>query len=130
MAEAIPISVQILLREQIQSIAQLEMLLRLREPPAAPENVPELSAKLYIPDSMTLSLLEGLKASGLVDRVDGSEPLYQYAPKSPELAQAVDQLDQLYQQRRVTIINLIYSNPVKKLQDFADAFRIRKQEEK
>ena len=60
MPEAISNSVQILLREQIQSIAQLEMLLRLREPPASPESVPELSGKLYIPDSMTLSLLEGL----------------------------------------------------------------------
>ena len=35
-----------------------------------------------------------------------------------------------YQQRRVTIINLIYSNPVKTLQDFADAFRLKKDHER
>ena len=130
MPEAISNSVQILLREQIHSIAQLEALLRLREPPAAPESVPELSRTLYTPDSMTLSLLESLRACGLVERFDGSEPRYQYAPKSPELAQTIAELANLYQQRRVTIINLIYSNPVKKMQDFADAFRIRKPEEK
>lgn len=130
MAEAIPNSVQTLLREHIQSIAQMEVLLRLRERPAVAESVPELSEKLYTPESMTLSLLEGLKLSGLVDRVEGSEPRYQYSPKSSELAQTVDQLAQLYQQRRVTIINLLYANPVKHLQDFADAFRFRKPEEK
>lgn len=130
MAEAIPNSVQTLLREHIQSIAQMEVLLRLRERPAVAESVPELSEKLYTPESMTLSLLEGLKVSGLVDRVDGSEPRYQYSPNSSELAQTVDQLANLYQQRRVTIINLIYANPVKHLQDFADAFRIRKPEGK
>jgi hypothetical protein len=130
MPEAIPISVQTLLREHIQSIAQMEVLLRLREQPAVAESVPELSEKLYTPESMTLSLLEGLKISGLVDRVGGAEPRYQYSPNSSELAQTVDQLAHLYQERRVTIINLIYANPVKHLQDFADAFRIRKSEGK
>jgi predicted transcriptional regulator len=130
MPEAIPSSVQTLLREHIRSIAQMEVLLRLREHPAVAKTVPELSEKLYTPESMTLSLLEGLKVVGLVDRVDGSEPRFLYSPKSSELAQTVDQLAHLYQERRVTIINLIYANPVKHLQDFADAFRVRKSEER
>jgi hypothetical protein len=129
MKEAISNAVQLLLREQIQSIAQLEVLLRLREPPAEPESVAELSKQLYTPEPMTLSLLEGLKLRGLVARVEGSEPRYQYSPHSPELAQAVEELARLYQLRRVTVINLIYSNPLKHLQDFADAFRIRPTEE-
>jgi predicted transcriptional regulator len=130
MPEAIPSAVQTLLREHIQSIAQMEVLLRLREYPTVAESVPELSEKLYTPESMTFSLLEGLKVVGLVERVDGSEPRYVYSPKSSELAHTVDQLADLYQQRRVTIISLIYANPVKHLQDFADAFRIRKPGEK
>ena len=130
MPEAIPNTVHSLLQEHIQSIAQMEVLLRLREQPTVAENVPELSKKLYTPENMTLSLLEGLTASGLVKRVEGPGAHYQYSPNSPELAQAVDQLADLYRQRRVTIINLIYSHPVKNLQDFADAFCIRKPEEK
>ncbi len=130
MPEAIPNSVQQLLREQIQSIAQLEALLRLRESPDAPQSVPELSKQLYTPDSMTLSLVEGLARGGFVEIVAGAEPRYRYSPKSAELKQAVDELALLYQQRRVTVINLLYSNPVKQMQDFADAFWIRPPEEK
>lgn len=130
MPEAIPNSVQQLLREHIQSIAQLEVLLRLRESAAAPQSVPELSKQLYTPDSMTTSLLDGLALRGLVARIEGPEARYRYSPKSAELEQTVGELARLYQQRRVTIINLIYSSPVKQMQDFADAFRIRPPEEK
>jgi DNA-binding IclR family transcriptional regulator len=129
MPTAIPHSVQLLLRERIQSIAQLEVLLSLRAAPATIHCVAELAKELYTPESMTASLLEGLRTRGLAERVEGAPSGYRYAPKTAELARAVDELAQLYQQRRVTIINLIYSNPVKTLQDFADAFRIRPPEE-
>lgn len=85
--------------------------------------VAEAAKGLYTAVSMTEPLLESLRAIGLVGY---QEHRYQYAPASKELDQLVGQLAQLYQQRRVTIINLIYSGPVQKLQDFADAFRIHK----
>ena len=53
---------------------------------------------------------------------------FQYAPKTSDLHQLVDVLVQLYAERRVTIINTIYSGPLRKLQDFADAFRFRNKE--
>jgi DNA-binding IclR family transcriptional regulator len=130
MPEAIPNAVHLLLQEHIQSIAQMELLLRLREQPETAESVPELAQKLYAPENMTLSLLEGLRASGLVARSEEPQPRYRYAPSSPELGQAVDQLADLYRQRRVTIINLIYASPLKNVKDFADAFRLRKPEDK
>jgi hypothetical protein len=41
--------------------------------------------------------------------------------------QLIDQLADLYQQRRVAVITQIYSRPVKNVQTFADAFRLRKE---
>jgi hypothetical protein len=34
-----------------------------------------------------------------------------------------------YQERRVAVITEIYSNPVKKVQTFADAFRLRREDQ-
>ena len=36
-------------------------------------------------------------------------------------------LDRAYAERRVTVINLIFSKPIDKLRSFADAFRIKKE---
>ena len=49
---------------------------------------------------------------------------YTFAPVSPVLAALCDQLAEVYAERPVTVINAIVSPP-DKLQDLADAFRIR-----
>jgi hypothetical protein len=41
----------------------------------------------------------------------------------------IDQLAVLYQQRRFSLVQLIYARPIDKLQSFADAFRFRKGKE-
>ena len=67
-------------------------------------------------------------ASARLSRSDDQEPRYRYEPKSKELESAVDEVSKLYQQRRVTIINLIYSKPVDHVRSFADAFKFKKEE--
>ena len=52
---------------------------------------------------------------------------YRLAPKTPELAKAVTELTVAYRERRVTVIQLIYAKPTDTIQDFADAFRFRKE---
>jgi hypothetical protein len=126
MPDEIPADIQRFLADNIRSIAQLELLLMLHRERQRTWTVADAARELYTAVSMTEPLLESLRAIGLVN-LQGDQ--YQYAPKSKQLDQTVGELSQLYQQRRVTIINLIYSAPVQKLQDFADAFRIRKPKE-
>ena len=126
MPDEIPAPVLQFLADHIRSIAQLELLLMLHRERQRTWTIAEAAKELYTAVSMTEPLLESLRAIGLVS-LQGDR--YQYDPKSKSLDGIVDDLSQLYQQRRVTIINLIYSAPVQKLQDFADAFRIRKPKE-
>jgi DNA-binding IclR family transcriptional regulator len=128
MPDAISAAVHTLIREHICSIAQLELLLKLHGEAGSEWTVTEAAKELYTAVSMTQPLLEALRMGGLLSRRDDSEPLYRYEPKSTELGAAVCELSQLYQQRRITVINLIYSRPPQGLQDFADAFRIRDKE--
>lgn len=121
----IPDKVEQFLADHIRSIAQLELLLMLHRERQRSWTVEETAKSLYTAVSMTEPLLESLRTIRVVTFEDGR---YQYAPSSKELDQTVGDLSQLYQQRRVTIINMIYSAPDQKLQNFADAFRFRKKE--
>lgn len=129
MLDDIPPQVQQLLADHIRSIAQLELLLLLRAERERAWTVDDAARGLYTATTMTEPLLESLTMAGLVAANEGSPKRFQYWPKTPELDQTVQELAQLYHQRRVTITNLIYSGPIQKLQNFADAFRFRKKEE-
>jgi hypothetical protein len=128
MSNALPADVQQFLSEHVQSIAQLELLLLLRRHPEKSWSLDEAAKELYTSARMTEPLLEILRVIGLVSSGNDSERRYQYAPKTAELDKLVSDLALLYAERRVTIINAIYSGPLRKLHNFADSFRFRDKE--
>jgi hypothetical protein len=67
-----------------------------------------------------------MAAGGLAAAAEGTPAQFRYAPRTPDLAGAVEELAQAYADRRVSVIGLIFAKPTDKLRSFADAFRIRK----
>jgi hypothetical protein len=128
MQNDLPPDVRQFLSDYVQSISQLELLVLLQRDAEKFWSVEEAAKELYTPASMTEPLLESLRMNGLVSFGGETKRDYRYAPKSPALDKLVRDLVQLYAERRVTIINTIYSGPLQKLQNFADAFRIRNKE--
>ena len=53
---------------------------------------------------------------------------YVYRSQDAELDKVIDQLATAYQERRVAVVSLIYSKPLNKVQTFADAFRLRRED--
>jgi hypothetical protein len=113
--------------QHIESLAQLETLLLLRQDPTRRWTPEELSRLLYITADMCGGLVRDLEQHGFVARVDDSEQHYQYRPANPDFDRLVGELAAIYQQRRVAVITQIYSRPQKKVQTFADAFRLRRE---
>lgn len=111
---------------EIGSIAQLELLLLLHKDSAREWTAEDAARELYTGAQAMATLLEGFRARGYVTATGSPRVSYRFAPNVPEVEQLVRDLAQLYQERRVTVINLIYAGPVHKLQSFADAFRLRK----
>ncbi len=111
---------------EIGSIAQLELLLLLHKDSAREWTADDAARELYTGAEAMAALLEGFRARGYVIATGSPQVCYRFAPHVPEVEQLVRDLAQLYQERRVTVINLIYAGPVHKLQSFADAFRLRK----
>jgi hypothetical protein len=52
-----------------------------------------------------------------------------FGARTPELQEKLDRLLELYRQRPVTMIRMIYDRASGALRTFADAFRLRKQED-
>jgi hypothetical protein len=113
--------------EKIDSVAQMEALLLLRSDPQQEWNLESLAKRLYIDEKQTAEALEGLCADGFLVTTITEPPQYRYQPSSENLRQMVDRVSDIYSKHLVPITNLIHSKPKTRVQEFADAFRLRKE---
>ena len=119
----IPEDVKQFILHYIDSIAQLEGLLMCRADPHKEWNATILARGLFIDESQTSLLLARMSEQGfIVASANG----YRYQPQSPELTAMMERLAELYKSYLVPITNLIHAKTKTRIQEFADAFRIRK----
>lgn len=109
----------------VPSVPYIESLLLLRREAALTWNPPQLAKRIYVPESQAAQLLEALQASGVAASVEGEEKAYRYAP-SAELAVLLDRVATHYAGNLLAITDLIHSGLNRRANQFADAFRWRK----
>src|SRR5689334_7182763 len=115
--------------DKFDSVAQLEALLLCRANSATKWTVEMVAKRLYISARQAEDVLKRLHVENLVG-VDQSEPVrFCFCPGSPELNTLVDRLAEIYSKHLVPVTNLIHSKPKLRIQQFADAFRLRKDEQ-
>jgi hypothetical protein len=122
----IPDSVREFIATYIGSVVQLETLLllvRSRKPWTASEVARELRIEI---EGAAAQLWELAQNGLLVSMNSSKEPRFQLAPAALRLEEVMQQLAHSYEDRRVTVISLIYSKPSDTIRVFADAFRLRK----
>jgi len=124
--DSLPYDVELFILRSIDSIAQLEALLLLRGNQAEEWEIGKVAGRLYISEQETATLLKRLNDEGFI--AARGDPLlrYQYQPRSAELAQMIDRLAEIYAKQLVPVTNLIHAKPRTRIQEFADAFRLRK----
>lgn len=115
------------LDEHITSVAQLEMVLLLRNNPQQQWTAERLSRELRVEPAWALAQLRDFSRRGLLQSSDQGALSFQYDPQSPELDQSVIAVSQAYLLQRVSVIELIYGKPSPNIRAFADAFRLRKE---
>ena len=123
----IPEDVQKFILQNIDSVAQLEGLLLLRNTPARELSADAISEQLYITREETAELLNRLVARGLLAESTTSQPLYRYQPASPEIDVIVEHVADAYARYLVPVTHLVHSKSRTRIQEFADAFWIRKE---
>jgi hypothetical protein len=124
--EPMPEDVRRFILTSIISVPYLEALLLLRDAPDQPWDSATVAQRLYISDKAATELLADLSAAGFIT-VTAREPfLYRYHPSSDELKQMINRLAEAYAKNLVEVTNVIHSKIGKKAQQFADAFKWRK----
>jgi hypothetical protein len=124
----IPEEIERLLAGNIESFDQLEVLRVLGNNPGKEWGVAELAKEVQAERQALTSHLATLHARGLLTcETRGGECLYRHGPHTLELEDLVRRLLQLYRERPVTVIRLVYARADAGLRAFAEAFRIRKE---
>jgi len=129
MSEVIPEEVALFITERIENVAELEGLLILRQDPSRTWNPHTLATRLYISEEQSGAVLQALSQTGLAIVAEGETPQYSYGPESRELDSLVVRIAEIYSRHIVPVTNLIHSKAKHKVQGFADAFRIRKDDD-
>ncbi len=109
------------IQKHVPIVEVLHILLALHQSPGKLWTLDDLTRETRVSGTIAAGCISLLQTEGLIKE---HESCYHYAPASPELAQAVDALAQAYVERPVSVIRAIYS-PASKIQDLADAFRIK-----
>jgi predicted transcriptional regulator len=111
----------------VPSVPFLEALLLLRTDPARAWRSDTLAARLYVREKTAESLLADLCTAGMAERRDApGGPACCYLPESAALRERIDRLAELYASHLVEVTLLIHSTLDRKAQQFADAFKWRK----
>ena len=121
----IPREVQDFIRSHLSSVAQLEILLLLQAAPGRPHAPDDVAESLRIDPVWAGAEMQRLHTNGLFERSeDGSA--YCYRPGTPALDAAVRGLAKAFSTHRVSVITLIFATPSDSVGSFADAFKLKR----
>jgi hypothetical protein len=111
----------------IPSVPFLEALLLMRADPSQPWSRDSLARRLYVRDKVAENLLAELCRAGMAAPwpAPGADT-YCYRPRDEALRGRIDGLADFYASHLVEVTHLIHSSLDRKAQQFADAFKWRK----
>jgi hypothetical protein len=120
--EGVPAEVREFLLACIDSVAELEALLLLRENPAQDWDATTLARRLYVGDAEGAKILDHLVQCALAVRAGTG---FRYQVRDPERQRLVDGLAQSHAKYLVPVTRLIHDK-ASGIRKFADAFKFRK----
>lgn len=125
--QPIPEDVRRFVLTSVPSVPFLEAMLLLRADPDQQWDSTLLANRLYIRERVASDLLADLHTAGIARPCP--PPLahcHCYGPASAALRERIDRLADVYARQLVDVTHLIHSTLERKAQQFADAFRLRK----
>lgn len=127
--ERFPEDVTRFLYNSVESIDQLEILRVLGEDREREWDVVALAGAVQSDPQAVRAHLAAMHARGLLEMsARGGGLSCRYGAGTPELEDMIRRLLQLYKERPVTMIKMVYEQARDRLRAFADSFRIRKED--
>jgi len=119
----IPEGVKTFIREQIQTVPKLEVLLLLHREQSRLFTLAEVANMLGFEPETAREQLTALEAIGLIE-TDKDKSKYRYHPINPALESIVDRLAIAYPKQRVPILSAILAEDPNKVRRFVEAFKL------
>lgn len=113
-----------LIARHLDSLESVEILLLLRRSPQTYWGAPAIAEQLGIAPEITRARLEALRSGGMIT-VGEQTGAFRYAPPDDSTKAAVDDLAAAYANRRVSVVNAIYSANLERLRAFSNSFRVK-----
>lgn len=123
--EPIPEDLRRFLLTSVPSVPFVEALLIFRDAHGQSVDTPLIARRLYMSDKAAAEVIGQLAAAGMVRPVDASAAAHRFAPEG-ELGAMVEMLVAYYRSHLVEVTDLIHSKKGRMAQQFADAFKWRK----
>jgi transcriptional regulator TrmB len=115
--------VKTFIREQIQTVPKLEVLLLLHREQSRPFTLAEVANELGFENETAQEQLASLEAIGLIE-TNKDKSKYRYHPANPTLGSIVDRLAIAYPKQRVPILSAILAEDPNKVRRFVEAFKL------
>lgn len=125
MAAELSATLRAFIDQHMLTLDHVALLVALREQPASAHAPTALAERSRLDRVVVDRVIADLLAAQLV-RWEGSE--IQYTPPSDQ-RQIVDELATAYRTMPVTLVRAIYARPNRAARSFAEAFRVRKENE-
>jgi hypothetical protein len=119
--QPIPEGVKTFIREQIQTVPKLEVLLLLHRDQSRAFTPAEVANVLGFENDAAHEQLTSLKAIGLIET---DKDKFRYHPVNPTLESIVDRLAVAYPKQRVPILSAILAEDRNKVRRFVEAFKL------
>jgi hypothetical protein len=122
----LPDDVRRFILTSVPSVPHLEAILLLRGEPGVPWSAAAVARRLYLGEANAAGLLRDLAGAGIAGAASEAPHAFHYRPATPELGTMLDAVARAYSTNLVGVTDLIHSRVDKRAQQFADAFRWRK----
>ena len=117
-------SLKTFIREKIQTVLRLEVLLLLEQHPSRSFTAAEVANELSFEKDAAKAQLAALEEIGVIAHSDSDKPRYRYHPQDATLRSMVEELAEGYSKQRVPVLSMILADNSDRTRLFAEAFRI------
>jgi hypothetical protein len=124
--DPIPDDVRRFLLAKRLSVPHVEAILLMRREPHRQWDAARLALRLYVGQGVAAAVLSDLGEIGLAAPDATGEEGMRYRPADGAIAALMDRLDQVYAKYLVDVTRLIHSTRDRTAEEFAAAFRLRK----
>jgi hypothetical protein len=124
--EPIPDEVRRFILTSVPSVPFVEAMLLYMARTGSEIGTAEIARGLYIPEPAAADIVEALRAAQIVVPAGATPGAHRFAPATEELGRVCGQLAAAYGHNLIGVTDLIHSRTGRKAQQFADAFKLRK----